>query len=166
MRHYPRNSPESVSRIVALAMVADGRLDPAELDMLTRSNALERIGVSEERFLKVLKEFCADLLAHRKLPSGEECRLGHEDIARLLGELDTPERQQAVLRIVLDLIRADGRLHESESMLVLQALDQWRLRLADIAPLPARASHSPPRIPRGVARKQQRVQAAELLLSR
>ena len=161
MRHYPQNSPEAVSRIVALALVADGRLEPTELDMLTRSGAFGRIGVSEERFLQVLKEFCADLLAHRRQPSGEDCQLGGDDVAQLLGALDDPERQRAVLRIMLDVIRADARLHEGESMLGWQAIDQWRIRLADIMrPAAARVTRYP-RIPRSIRRKKPKPQAPQ-----
>ncbi|MFM2118860.1 MAG: hypothetical protein RL722_328, partial [Pseudomonadota bacterium] len=36
MRHYPRNSPQAAARLVALTLVADGHLAPAELEALAR----------------------------------------------------------------------------------------------------------------------------------
>jgi uncharacterized tellurite resistance protein B-like protein len=161
MRHYPQNSPEALARIVALALVADGRLETTELDVLTRSGALGRIGISEERFLQVLKDFCADLLAHRRQAGRDECQLDREDVARLLGDLDNPERQRAVLRTVLEVIRADGRLHTGESMLVWQALDQWRLRLTDLLRPRAERVVRYPRISRNPKRKKPRPQAPQ-----
>jgi hypothetical protein len=40
MRHYTTDSAEAMSRVVALALLADGALDHSELESLTKSRNL------------------------------------------------------------------------------------------------------------------------------
>ncbi|MEY4754847.1 MAG: hypothetical protein RJA44_2522, partial [Pseudomonadota bacterium] len=66
MRIYPTNSPEAATRIVALAMLADGYLSPSELAVLDRQRAHEQLGLGYDRIDAVLHGFCEDLLAETR----------------------------------------------------------------------------------------------------
>jgi len=131
MRPYHPNSPQAMARIVALTLVSDGSLDDAELAMLKKMRAFDRLGMSEQRFIDVLHEFCHDLLTGDHCNS-RDCEIGTEDLVRLLGDVTDPELQKETLRLMLDVIRADGKLDEGESSLFWQALEQWHLQIADV----------------------------------
>ena len=131
MRPYYPNSPQAIARIVALTLVSDGDLDPAELAMLRKVRAFERIGLNEQRFIEVLQGFCEDLLAGTSCDD-EECRIDGAKLVRLLKDINDPWVQKETLRLMLDVIRADGKLEHGESLLFWQALDQWKMQISDI----------------------------------
>ena len=62
MRHYPTDSPEALTRVVALALLADGAVDPGELDVFKNSPCCFRMGIDPCRFEQIVDEFCDDLL--------------------------------------------------------------------------------------------------------
>ena len=43
MRHYPSDSPEAMTRVVALALLANGAIDPGELEVLKGSSYCFRL---------------------------------------------------------------------------------------------------------------------------
>ena len=131
MRHYPANSPAAIARIVALTLVSDGRLDAAELAALKKMRAYERIGLNEEEFMRVLHEFCEDLL-NGTYCDDRECRLTGDDLVTLLDDLNDPVQQKTVLRLMLEVIRADGRLDKGESLIFWQAIERWGMQISDI----------------------------------
>ena len=48
MRTYQNNSPQAAARIVGLAMLADGNVCKAELDVLDRLGAHQQLGLQPE----------------------------------------------------------------------------------------------------------------------
>lgn len=161
MRPYEPNSPEAVARIVALTLVSDGRLDAAELEMLKKVRAYDRMGLDETRFLEVLHAFCHDLLSETRA-SERECRLDGGDLVQLLRDLDDPIKQKVVLRLMLDVIRADGKLHKGESMLFWQAIEHWKMRISDVVLSVPRGFRRFPPAPRNPKRRTPRPQPSGL----
>jgi uncharacterized tellurite resistance protein B-like protein len=148
MRPYHPNSPQAMARIVALTLVSDGSLDQAELEMLKKMRAFDRLGMSEQKFVDVLQEFCHDLLTgdhcdHR------DCQVRGEDLVRLLADVTEPHLQKETLRLMLDVIRADGRLDQGESMLFWQALEQWHLQISEIVLEPRKRTRRYPMATQG-----------------
>lgn len=127
LRDYPVDSPRAKARLLVLALLADGRVDAAELDGLTKYQAFEELGLSRSDFFEVLYDFCADAAA---LPEGKGSYLMSPALLDTLfaGVGSVGERQKLV-RLIFDLIRSDGHLAESEARLFWKALDTWRLRL-------------------------------------
>lgn len=129
MRHYPSDSPEAMTRVVALALLVDGAIDLSELESLKRNDIVNRMGLDPARFDQVIHEFCDDMLTYVNLkPSGQH-ELDPESIDHLLAEIGNPKLQKKVLSVMLDIVNADGNLAHSETALVAQAIKYWKLDL-------------------------------------
>ncbi|MBK7425105.1 MAG: hypothetical protein IPJ48_19620 [Propionivibrio sp.] len=129
MRHYPTDSPEAMTRVVALALMVDGAIDLSELESLQRNEVVNRLGLDHARFDKVVHEFCDDMLAYAdRMPSGQY-ELNPQSISHLLADIDDPKLQKKGLSVMLDIVNADGNLARSETALVAQAIKHWQLDL-------------------------------------
>ena len=129
LRAYAANSPRAKARLVVLAMLADGRLDDAELESLTKHGTFTEMGISREDFFKVLYDFCADV---ENLPNNDgNYLLTPVVLEQLFGEIDSAVAQQTLLRQIFDMIRSDGRLANSEAELFWHAVDTWKFRASD-----------------------------------
>jgi len=125
LRDYPANSPQAKARLIALALLADGRLDSQELDDLSRRRAFHRLGLTREDFFQVLYDFCADLST---APAREDNYLiTPEILTELFIEVSDPAERKSLLRLIFDVIRSDGRLAIGEAQLFWNAVDAWRL---------------------------------------
>jgi uncharacterized tellurite resistance protein B-like protein len=129
LRSYAMNSPRAKARLVVLAMLADGRLDDAELESLTRRGTFDDLGIAREDFFEVLYDFCADV---ENLPNGSgDYLLSPVVLDQLFGEIGNATERQILLRQIFDMIRSDGHLAESEADLFWHAVDTWKFRAAD-----------------------------------
>ncbi len=130
LRAYAPNSPRAKARLVVLAMLADGRVDDAELESLTKRDVFSRLGIAREDFFEVLYDFCADV---EKLPHGNgDYLLSPVVLEQLFGEIDSAADRQTLLRQIFDVIRSDGHLADSEVDLFWHAIDTWKFRAADL----------------------------------
>ena len=127
MRHYPSDSPEAMARVVALALLADGAIDPGELEALKGSACCFRLGLDPCRFEQIVDEFCDDLLVcgNRK-PTGQY-DLSEECVHGLLDDINDPKLREQALGMMLDIISADGVLVHEETALIAQVIDCWKL---------------------------------------
>ena len=130
MRHYPHNSPQAAARIVALTLLADGHLAPAELQVLERSHAHDRLGLGREELHAVLHGFCEDLLLGAHLAWGDACRVDPRTLSQLLGEVDDPDLRQTVLQLCLDIAQADEHIADGESVVLEAVVEHWGLHQA------------------------------------
>ena len=125
MRPYPRNSPQAAARIVALTLLADGQLQRAELRLLEALRCHDRLGLSREQLGAVLHDLCTDLLDDARSAHDDDCRITPALIELLLADIDDRALQRRVLALCAGVARADGRLHESESIVLGLAIEQW-----------------------------------------
>lgn len=125
MRHYPLDSHLSSARIVGLALLADGAIDPSELALLRHRDTLRHLGLDEAGLDRVIHDLCEDLLlyAHRT-PAGE-LEIGSEALRGMLDEIDDPRLRRRLLRTILDIVHADGELAPGEASLVAHATRSW-----------------------------------------
>jgi uncharacterized tellurite resistance protein B-like protein len=129
LRAYPVNSPRAKARLVALAMLADGRLDDAELESLVQNATFSELGIAREDFFEVFYDFCADV---ESLPRGSgDYLLSPAVLDQLFGEINQSPERQTLLRQIFDMIRSDGHLADSEADLFWHAVDTWKFRAAD-----------------------------------
>jgi len=129
LRAYPIDSPRAKARLIVLALLADGRVDAAELQSLTRRGVFADLGITREDFFEVLHDFCADAIG---LPEGSGNYLMSPVLLEtLFAEVCNAAEQQKLLRLIFDVIRSDGHLAEGEARLFWKGLDTWRLRLGD-----------------------------------
>lgn len=127
MREYPTDSPDALIRVVTLAFLADGAIDPAELDAFKSSPSRFRMGIDPCRFEQVVDEFCEDLLAcgNHKAPGRYD--LSEDCIRRLLQEIKDPELRRQALCLMQEIIKADGILARQETALIEIVADSWDL---------------------------------------
>jgi uncharacterized tellurite resistance protein B-like protein len=138
MRHYPSDSPEALGRIVALALMADGAIDPSELRLLEAEKTISRLGLDPNGFDRVFHEFCADMLGTAQRLSSGQLELDAETIDLLLDEVSQPQLRAATLRTMLDIVHADEQLACGEAVLVTRAMQRWSLDLHQVYLLAAR----------------------------
>lgn len=125
MRSYPTNSPKAMSRLLALAMIADGRLAPQELKTLHRSGLLGVLRVSEDTFDETAGELCQDLLATSRKREPGMVDIEPETIDRLLEEVQDPALRATVLKGMLEIARADSVIDHRERRLLRRAVNAW-----------------------------------------
>lgn len=129
LRAYAPNSPRAKARLVVLAMLADGRMDDAELKTLTKHSTFVALGIARDDFFEVLYDFCADV---ENLPNGGgDYLLSPIVLEQMFGEIDNIAERQTLLRQIFNMIRSDGHLADSEADLFWHAVDTWKFRAAD-----------------------------------
>ncbi len=127
MRSYPRNSPQAAARIVVLAMLADGHLAKAELELLERLGVARQLGLPEAELHAVLHAFCEDLLASAHLTWADACRIDPRTLAGLMAVVDDPALRRTVLNLCVAVAEADQQVDEAESIVLATAVEQWGL---------------------------------------
>ncbi|MBT0963711.1 TerB family tellurite resistance protein [Denitromonas iodatirespirans] len=125
MRSYPDDSTEAVARVVSLAMLVDGGLDPAETALVARSGMIEQLGLSPDGFDRVVQDFCHDLLQCSAHWSAGRLSLSPEVVEQLLGEIHQPAQRVRLLRTMLEIVAADGRVTQAEAALLSHAMRRW-----------------------------------------
>jgi uncharacterized tellurite resistance protein B-like protein len=133
MRNYPTDSPESMGRLVALTLLADGAIDASELKQLDHKDTIRRLGLDEASFDELIHQLCDDMLtcAYRN-PAGQ-LELDVKTIDYLLAEVQHPVLQKQVLRMMLDVVNADHKLSGGEAVLVAEAMKLWGVDLYEVA---------------------------------
>ncbi len=134
LRAYAHNSPKAMARVLAVTLLADGLLDSSELENLARANGYARLGMTQGEFMQVLFDFCEDLLTRAPRSSEGDCTLEPELTAKMLAEVSDPWRRRELLRLMVEIIRADGRVARGESVMFWESLDAWGMTLADVVP--------------------------------
>jgi len=116
-----------MTRVVALALLADGAIDPGELEVLKASACCFRLGIDPCRFDQVVDEFCDDLQLFGNRQSTGQYTLSKECIRGLLGDIQEPRLREQALGMMLDIIGADGVFVREETALIAQVVDCWKL---------------------------------------
>lgn len=141
MRSYPRNSPHAAARIVALTLIADGRMKDVELTALERMDAYGRLGMDPVALRGVVHELCADMLATASGGGQADCRITPATIRALLAEVEDPALRRLVFELCAGVARADHKMHDGELAVLLEAIDHWCIGCdEDMAP----SGHVPP----------------------
>ena len=123
MRSYPIDSPEAVSRLLAVAMIIDGCLAPHELKTLHHSRVLELAGVSEDTFDETAGALAKDLMTRAIEREGVEIDV--QQIDRLLEEVQDPALRELVLKGMLEIVQADRLVDHRERRLLQRATAAW-----------------------------------------
>lgn len=137
MRTYPVDSQESRARVVVLALLADGAVEPVELQLLERADILARLGFDQACLNQVMQEFCEDLEAYGDAMRFGGLGLDAAVIDHLLSEIRDPKQQENLLRAMFDVVHANGHLTDSEAQVLGQAMLCWGLALCDPQQSPA-----------------------------
>ena len=133
MRHYVTNSPESMGRLVALTLMADGAIDASELNQLDHKDTIRRLGLNESSFDQLIHELCDDMLTSGYRTAAGQLELDVKSIDLLLAEIQHPVLQKQVLRMMLDVVNADHKLSGGEAVLVAEAMRFWGIDLYEVS---------------------------------
>ena len=123
MRHYPSDSPKAAARVIALALLADGAIDPSELATLSNRRTLDRLGLSEGDFDAVIHALCEDLMLFSHRAAAGHLEIGREALRDMLAELHHPELRKrlhkastvssVIVQLDRGLMQRDLRLRNS-----------------------------------------------------
>jgi uncharacterized tellurite resistance protein B-like protein len=125
MRSYPTDSPKAVSRLLALAMIVDGHLAPAELKAMHRTGILLDTGIDEDGFDDVVRDLCEDMLASAARRCSEEVEIDARLLDALLGEVQDTALRLSVMKAMLEIVHADSVLDVRETLLIERAFKRW-----------------------------------------
>jgi hypothetical protein len=130
-RPNPRNSAEAAARLVALALIANGRVKPSELAVLDGLDAPDRLGLTRSQWHGVIDELCIDLLGTARC--GDEGCVTSDALHRMLDEIDDDGTRRLVVRLCSAVVHADREIDDGESFLLLAAVERWGLHPDDHA---------------------------------
>jgi uncharacterized tellurite resistance protein B-like protein len=125
MHSYPVNSPEAATRLLAMALVADGHYAIAEIRALDRLSAPARLGLGPEAFKAVIDHFCEDLL---QASHGEWLGSAAIDPATrrsLFAEVQDPVLGAEVRALCEAVMLCDGHLADGEVALLDELAQAW-----------------------------------------
>ncbi len=128
MKNYEKNSPEAVSRMLAMMMISDAMLDDREVEVLDRLRAFDIVGISRAGFSQVVQDYCAELLDTGGA-SGRINLMDKQRMDRMIDSVDDPRTRVNACGIILNIANADGRLHESELAVLGYILERWGMTL-------------------------------------
>ena len=131
VRPYPRNSAEAAARIVALALIANGRIKAVETAALDALQAHERLGLTRPQWYGVIHDLCADLLGPARC--GDEGCIPTEVLNRMLDEVGDDATRRLVLRLCSAVVHADRQIDDGESFVLLATIERWGLHPDDQA---------------------------------
>ncbi|MCK6392803.1 hypothetical protein [Zoogloea sp.] len=131
MRSYPTNSPEALARLVAMAILADGRLDNREVDWIKHNDTAALLGVDRDTLIQVLLDCCRDVI--NEAEQERVFLLEDHRLARLADDLTDPALQKVALSAMLILAKSDGSVSEGEETLLRFLMSRWSLALEDLA---------------------------------
>ncbi|MBL8452761.1 MAG: TerB family tellurite resistance protein [Zoogloea sp.] len=131
MRSYPMNSPEALARLVAMAILADGRLDNREVDWIKHNDTAALLGVDRDTLIQVLLDCCRDVI--NEAEQERVFLLEDHRLARLADDLTDPALQKVALSAMLILAKSDGSVSEGEETLLRFLMSRWSLSLEDLA---------------------------------
>ena len=125
MHTYPTNSPEAVSRILALSMIVDGHVSPSEVHAMHRAPFLEQVKVDDDTFDRTLRELCEDLLDAAANRRAGMVEIDPTLLDALLLDIRDPLLQICLWKTMVDIVEADGHLDGRETTLVRRAARAW-----------------------------------------
>ena len=133
MRSYPQNSPEAAGRIVALVLLADGHVCSSEIEVLRQLDAGRTLGLPPDGLQRLLQQLSEDLIDGLCATGSLLSSLDEATLRALLREVDAPELQREVLRLVHAAVAADRHLAEAEQVVIEAARRYWPQAAAEAA---------------------------------
>jgi uncharacterized tellurite resistance protein B-like protein len=121
MRSYPSDSPQAVSRLLALTVISDGGGSPPEISATYRLGILDHAGIDEGIFDQVLQELTADLPG----TADGVVRVDAGMIDQCLAEIVRPDLRLRLWKAMWQLAYADDRFAHAELALLHRATSAW-----------------------------------------
>jgi len=130
MRAYPTNSPEALGRLLAMAILADGRLDNRKVDWLKHHDTASLVGVEQDLLIQVLLDCCRDVITEAE--QERVFLLEDHRLARLADDVTDPALRKVALSAILIIAKSDGDVSEGEKTLLRFLMQRWGIALEDL----------------------------------
>ena len=130
MRAYPTNSPEALGRLLAMAILADGRLDNREVDWLKHHDTASLVGVEQDLLIQVLLDCCRDVITEAE--QERVFLLEDHRLARLADDVTDPALRKVALSAILIIAKSDGVVSQGEQTLLRFLMQRWGIALEDL----------------------------------
>jgi uncharacterized tellurite resistance protein B-like protein len=123
MRPYPTDSPQAVSRLLALTVIIDGGGSPPEIAATYRLSILGHAGIEEDVFDQVLREMSNDLPT---TPDGL-VKVETAMIDQCIAEVVQPELRLSLWKAMWELVYADEDIADAEVALLQRVTQAWKI---------------------------------------
>jgi uncharacterized tellurite resistance protein B-like protein len=130
MRSYATNSPAAIGRLIAMAILADGRLDNREVDWIKYHDTASLLGVDRDTLIQVLLDCCRDVITEAE--QERVFLLEDHRLARLADDVTDKALQKVALSAMLLIAKADGDVSEGEQTLLRFLMSRWEITLEDL----------------------------------
>jgi uncharacterized tellurite resistance protein B-like protein len=131
MKDYPKNSPEAISRILAMMIITDASLDDREIEVMDELRIFDIIGITRSGFSQVVQDYCSELLAG----GARDGRIRLVDKARIdeiIDLVDDPRKRVDTCGMILNIANADGKIHDTELAVFGYILERWGMTLESL----------------------------------
>lgn len=131
MKHYEKNSPEAIARILAMFVMSDGVIDEREMEKFDTLNVFELLGISRKNFIAVLKTYC-DQISDEAENDGTIHLIAEERTQELLDAVTDRKKQLLTCALALDLCKADETISDPEMVLLRYMMNTWHISLESL----------------------------------
>jgi hypothetical protein len=131
MKDYPKNSPEAVARVVAMMMITDSSLDDRELGIMDELRIYDIIGISRGGFSQVVQDYCTELMGAGG-KNGHIRLVDKDRIDRIVDLVDDKKMRVQTCGMLLNIAKADGKLHDTELAVFKYILERWGMTLESL----------------------------------
>ena len=131
MRHYDENSAQATARILAMAMLVDGHVDPSELKVIDNPKTTREFGIDIAMLQQVLEDLCYDMLQTAVRQGSVE--INGPLLDSMLLEITEPDLRRRLLNALWRIADADGYLADAEAVLLARACALWSAHSGFIA---------------------------------
>lgn len=126
----PNDARNAIARLIALTLMADGRLANRELESLDTHDIPTLIGLPRDAILQAVIDLSREVLEENR---GERVHLlDPAHIDALADAISEPDQRLVTARAMLVLSKADGTISDAEQSLLRRALARWNLTVDDI----------------------------------
>ena len=132
MKTYAQNSPEAMSRVVAMMIVTDAHIDDREIAALDRADAYQLLGISRENFMRAARDYCSDLVAEAH-ELGETLLMDPDRVDHVIDCVDMVDQRIVIARLLLNVMVADHKQEHGELALLDHIFDRWHLTHDQVA---------------------------------
>ena len=133
MRSYPRNSPQAAARIVALVLISDGHVCSSEYEALKQLDAARDLGLAPQDLTGIVQTLCEDLMMDGFDGGSILSCVDDAALASVMAEVNDPDLQIKVLRVVAAVAAADKHMSDGEAAVLEAVSRHWGMRPVAVA---------------------------------
>jgi uncharacterized tellurite resistance protein B-like protein len=132
MKIYAANSSEAMSRVLAMMIVADAKIDDREIAILDRLGAFASLNISRKDFMTVARDYCGDLVRHAEA-QGSTPLIDPVRTDAVIDAVTERAPRLMVAQLLWAIVSADRHHDEGELVLFSHILDRWKMTRGEVA---------------------------------